>query len=124
MATTDRDSLFHSVRRILMALAVLWSAGCNSGSGGTTCYTTIYCLPTGGLVSILPASAIVAAGESFQFTASEPNTDHAEIVWKVNGVIGGRPETGSISPTGLYTAPAINQRMPLQHQGVASVDLG
>jgi hypothetical protein len=56
-------------------------------------------------VSILPASASMAAGAPQQFTASVPGNAGAAVIWQVNGVIGGSTSTGTISATGLYTAP-------------------
>jgi hypothetical protein len=56
-------------------------------------------------ISILPASANLAAGGSQQFTASVTGGSNTAIIWEVNGVAGGNAVTGTISTTGLYTAP-------------------
>jgi parallel beta-helix repeat protein len=56
-------------------------------------------------VSISPTSATVAAGATRQFSASVTGTTNTTIVWQVNGVQGGSPSTGTISASGLYTAP-------------------
>ncbi len=52
-------------------------------------------------ISVVPASANVAAGGTIQFTAS-PGTG---LVWEVNGIAGGEATVGVISSGGLYTAP-------------------
>src|ERR1700758_3983768 len=56
-------------------------------------------------VSILPASANVAAGGSQQFSATVTGRSNTTVLWEVNGVAGGNAATGTISATGLYTAP-------------------
>jgi arylsulfate sulfotransferase len=45
------------------------------------------------------------AGQSAQFTATVDGQPAAEPVWMVNGIPGGSAEIGTISSTGLYTAP-------------------
>lgn len=57
-------------------------------------------------VSVSPSSATVQAFTSQQFTASVSGTTNTAVTWLVNGVVGGSSTTGSISPAGLYTAPA------------------
>jgi parallel beta-helix repeat protein len=57
-------------------------------------------------VSISPTSATVAAGSTKQFSATVTGTTTTNIIWQVNGVQGGSASTGTISSTGLYTAPA------------------
>lgn len=42
-----------------------------------------------------------------QFTATMSGTIAAVITWNVNGVVSGNMTVGTISPTGLYTAPAV-----------------
>lgn len=41
-----------------------------------------------------------------QFTATVGNTSNTAVTWAVNGVAGGNTIAGTISATGLYTAPA------------------
>src|SRR5262249_54103709 len=56
-------------------------------------------------VFISPNSASLQVGQSMQFTAnvSGPNKS---VTWLVNGAAGGNPTVGTISSTGVYTAPA------------------
>ena len=56
-------------------------------------------------VTISPASATVAAGGTQQFTATVENTSNTAVTWQVNGVTGGNATVGTISSSGLYTAP-------------------
>jgi serine protease len=58
-------------------------------------------------VAVCPASASVHAGSGSQsFTATLANTTNAAVSWHVNGVAGGNSTVGTISSTGVYTAPA------------------
>ena len=50
-------------------------------------------------MTITPAYVGLLPTRTLQFTASGPAT------WTVNGVPGGTATAGTISPTGLYTAP-------------------
>ena len=56
-------------------------------------------------VSVSPQSATVQTGATQQFTAAVTGTTDP-VVWSVNGVTGGNATVGTISSTGLYTAPA------------------
>jgi YD repeat-containing protein len=57
-----------------------------------------------GTLTIDPPSAVVVPGGTQQFSAFEGPTP-AAVLWSVNGVVGGEPTVGSISPTGVFTAP-------------------
>jgi serine protease len=58
-------------------------------------------------LDVCPASSSVqAAGGTESFTASVANTTNDAVVWQVNGIPGGNSTLGTISTTGVYTAPA------------------
>ena len=57
-------------------------------------------------VSVSPASASVNAAGSVQFSAGVTGSANTGVSWSVNGVTGGNASVGTISATGLYTAPA------------------
>lgn len=57
-------------------------------------------------VTIDPTAATLSENQTQQFTASVNNTSNTAVNWQVNGVTGGSATTGTISSTGLYTAPA------------------
>src|SRR5205823_3005235 len=40
------------------------------------------------------------------FTATVTNTTNQAVTWQVNGITGGNTSVGTISTTGVYTAPA------------------
>lgn len=59
------------------------------------------------LVAVCPGAASVAAGSGTQtFTASAANVTDDSVTWEVNGIAGGNTDVGTISSTGVYTAPA------------------
>ena len=69
-------------------------------------------LPTGpgtpsqsGSVTISPTYVALSPGQKFQFTATAAGG--GTIEWLVNGVVGGKPETGQVDTAGNYTAPAV-----------------
>src|SRR6266480_723369 len=57
-------------------------------------------------VSVTPAAASVQTGGRQTFTATVTNTANKAVTWQVNGVAGGNTSVGTISTTGVYTAPA------------------
>jgi hypothetical protein len=57
-------------------------------------------------VSISPQNLSVFPGQTQQFVVTLQNAINVAVTWEVNGVAGGTTTTGTISGTGLYTAPA------------------
>jgi hypothetical protein len=58
-------------------------------------------------VSVTPTAANVRAGAGQPFSASATGTTNQSVTWSVNGVVGGNAALGTITNTGVYTAPAI-----------------
>lgn len=58
------------------------------------------------LVSISPVSVTLAPGTSKQFTAAVTGTSNQSVTWSANDIAGGNATLGTISTTGLFTAPA------------------
>ena len=58
------------------------------------------------VVSVAPATASVQTGATQTFTATVTNTTNTAVTWQVNGVPGGNSTVGTISASGLYTAPS------------------
>lgn len=56
-------------------------------------------------VSISPSNIILPAGATQQFTATVTGQTNPTITWSVDGVSGGNSAVGTISNSGLYTAP-------------------
>ncbi len=57
-------------------------------------------------VAVSPNPATVRAGLAQPFSAAVTGTSNTAVTWQVNGVTGGASSTGTISATGVYTAPA------------------
>ncbi len=57
-------------------------------------------------VTLNQSSASIAVGTSTQFTATVQNTTNTAVTWSVNAIAGGNTTVGTVSATGLYTAPA------------------
>jgi hypothetical protein len=105
MKTSNRGSKRKSVNLltlcailITLGMSVLESFGCAGLS------TTVHPIPVS--VTISPTSATVTAGGTQQFTATVQNASNTAVTWQVNGVTGGSATVGTISSSGLYTAPA------------------
>jgi hypothetical protein len=84
---------------LILAGSGIFLPGC--GSGGTV--STFIPLP---VVSISPTTGSVQAGASLQFTATVVTPTATTITWSVNHILGGNATLGTVSATGLYTAPA------------------
>jgi arylsulfate sulfotransferase len=83
---------------VLIAGCFLASAGC--GGGGS------------GVAMITPSSALISPGQSAQFSEAGHVGD-TNLVWLVNGVVGGSASTGTITSAGVYTAPATALSQPV-----------
>ncbi len=57
-------------------------------------------------VSVTPSTQSVAVNGTQQFTATVTGTTNTAVTWQVNNVAGGNSTVGTISASGLYTAPA------------------
>ena len=55
---------------------------------------------------ISPASLSLQRGLTQQFTVSSSAGGTPTVRWSVNGIVGGTPLVGTISPSGMYTAPS------------------
>src|SRR5437868_1894599 len=82
-----------------VGVSVLETVGCGSASQTST--------PIMVSVTISPTSATVGTGGMQQFTAMVENTSNTAVAWQVNRVTGGNATVGTISSSGLYTAPGV-----------------
>jgi hypothetical protein len=74
-------------------------ATANSAISGTASVRII-------LITISPSQTQMYVGATQQFTATVTGGVNNNITWQVNQVVGGNSTIGTISPTGLYTAPS------------------
>ena len=58
-------------------------------------------------VTITPASVQLRPGQTVQFKAAISGTTNTAVNWEVNAAVGGGPVVGTISTSGLYTAPSV-----------------
>jgi YVTN family beta-propeller protein len=69
-------------------------------------------ISSGATVTVFPTAGVtLSPGETFQFTDTVTNvidtsSQSTAVYWYVNGVQGGNATTGTITTTGLYSAPA------------------
>jgi hypothetical protein len=56
-------------------------------------------------VLLSPTSAAVGLGQTQQFQASVTGSADTTVLWEVNGITNGNAISGTVSETGLYTAP-------------------
>jgi len=84
---------------LVLALIVM-----HTGCAGTT--KTTAPPPAQVSVSVVPSAANVRVGATQSFTASVTGSTNQNVNWSVNGVAGGNAASGTISASGVYTAPA------------------
>lgn len=70
-----------------------------SPASGATAGVTIYTF------SLSPGSALLNPGATQQFNASLQGLSSSSVTWSVDGNAGGNSSVGTISSSGLYTAP-------------------
>ena len=84
-------------------LQAAFSAGAFSPVGTSETITITAPSVTAG---ISPATIVVALGGTAQFTGYAVGNVNNTVTWQVAGVTGGSAANGTITATGLYTAPA------------------
>ncbi len=57
-------------------------------------------------IAVSPTSATMEAGSTQQFTSTIQGTTNTGVTWSVDGISGGNSTVGTVSASGLYTAPA------------------
>src|ERR1035438_838039 len=55
---------------------------------------------------VTPGAVLLEAGQSAQFVTAGDSGSLVNLMWKVNGLAGGSATTGTIAPSGVYTAPS------------------
>ena len=104
-----------NVRQVGIGLALLFASASVSlitGCGGTapaaassTSSTTV--TPPAIAVTVSPATANVFTSATAQFAPTVTGTTNTGVAWSVNGLAGGNQTIGTISDSGLYTAPSL-----------------
>ena len=57
-------------------------------------------------ISVSPSTVTVSTSATTQFTATVTGSSNTAVTWSVDGVSGGNSSVGTISASGLYTAPS------------------
>lgn len=78
-----------------------------SSSNGNQSASVAVNVVSGVSVSVSPTSATVQESATQQFKASVKGSSDTAVVWKVNGIQGGSSTVGTISSSGVFTAPAV-----------------
>ena len=91
---------------LVFLLGVVALAGC-SGATKSSPPSNSNTPPSGSSVTVTvsPASANVRAGATQSFSATVSGSSNTSVTWQVNGVAGGSATTGTISSSGMFTAP-------------------
>src|SRR5262249_5929051 len=97
-----RDVVGYLLFSVLVSAAVI--CGCSNRASGDASLTR----PV-----ITPSLAYLLPGQTMQFNATLNGTPLANPVWLVNNVSGGNAASGTISATGLYTAPSGSSLAPV-----------
>lgn len=118
----------HSVRRPLLLSFLLVSSASLLSCGGSQQTSNISpAVPRPELsVFISPTVAeldtTLHSPNTVQFTASVSNSADTRINWKVNNRLGGDSDVGTISSSGLYTAPLFVAAAPITISAVSVAD--
>jgi len=75
------------------------------------------------VLAVVPAQATVPVQGSVGFQATLDGNALSDVTWRLNGIVGGNPTLGTISATGLYTAPGtVPAGQPLTIEAVRTSD--
>ncbi len=86
----------------------------NTGLGGTTSSAVTLSVTSAPAVAVTvsPASTSVAAGNTRNFSVTVTGTSASAVIWAVNGMVGGNASVGTISSSGVFTAPSLPPPAP------------
>ena len=96
------------MRLSILGLVVVYLASCGgggSGGGSPSPDPDPDPVPPAITVVVTASSAIVRTGATQQFDATVSNATNTAVTWSVSGETGGNATAGTISNSGLYTAP-------------------
>lgn len=99
----------HHLPRLVALSAAMTIAACAGSTGhGSSGGTTPPPPPPASIsVAVQPTVATFFLGQTQQFQATVTGSSNTAVNWAVNGIAGGNAVVGTISASGLYTAPAI-----------------
>ena len=88
-------------------LSARWRSNASALGLSIVSLTTAGCGFSLNEAAIAKLSAIQATGNNLRVTQTMQFKTEAPVIWSVNGIPGGNADIGTISSTGLYTAPGI-----------------
>lgn len=100
LTVTDNAGLEDTAQVVVSPTAVTTTAPAMAGQ--TSCSNAAPAIQ----VAVCPASAAVQAGRTETLTATLANTTDTNVTWEVNGIDGGDSTVGTISSSGVYSAPS------------------
>src|SRR5205085_5310119 len=100
MLRMDTKHITRIAATLALSLGIALFTGCAALQSGTSNSNS------SSAVTVSPATGNVRAGDTLQFSAKISGTISQTVVWSVNGLAGGSASTGTISSSGMYTAPA------------------
>ena len=92
---------------------VLTARSKSDPSESASAIVTVLPAPAPVTISISPSTAKVQTGQSRQLTATVIGTPNSGVSWLVNGIGSGNSAIGTISSTGMYTAPQFESSVPM-----------
>jgi hypothetical protein len=98
----------HSGLSFLLVVSLLMAIASNSCGGLVSSSSA----PPPVIITLSPASAQPFAGTTVAFTATVQNAGSSAVNWQVNAVQSGNPTVGTISDSGVFTAPDIVPNPP------------
>jgi hypothetical protein len=78
----------------------------SAADSASTASTTVTLVALPPVVTVTPSNVSVPGNTTQQFTATVTNTTNETVTWEVNNIPGGNATVGTISASGLYTAPS------------------
>jgi Bacterial Ig-like domain (group 2) len=112
MATRLRPTILFSII-VFLLISIGCGGGGNSSSGNSGTEVS---------VAISPTTATVNAGGTQQFQATVTGSNNTGVLWQVNNVTGGSAANGTISTSGLYTAPPTTVAIQVTVSAVSVAD--
>jgi len=100
VGSMSATGLYTAPGNIVATCTVSVTAGITALDGAKTSNTATITLSPQGVVSVTPSSASLVGGGTQQFAATASDSATATFTWGIS------PAVGTISATGLYTAPA------------------
>ncbi len=90
---------------LLLVMACASTNGSNPASSNTSTAPAAPAAPPPAVTVSVTGSATVTLGSTAQYAATVSGSTNQSVSWTVNQAAGGNAQLGTISTTGLYTAP-------------------